>query len=307
MRDKPYRYPLYLMLELLQALVLVLPRSWALKAAQGLGGLAFFFARREREKTVLHLTWAYGEEKTPAEIRKLAARVFVHFALAAVDVLRFPRLTREEVDRLVDPGNGLETIRQVLFEGNGMILLTAHLGNWELMGALIRLHGYPGTVIGRRLSYEKYNQTILRLREKVMLKTLYQDASPKEYLAVLHRNEILGLLADQDVDRFDGIFVPFFGRPAYTLTAPVKLALATGAPIVPTFLVRQGSRYRLIVEEPIRVESRAEREETLEEFTVRWSEVVERVIRAYPDQWAWMHRRWKTELPKTAPPARVAA
>ncbi len=176
-----------------------------------------------------------------------------------------------------------------------MILLTAHFGNWELMGALLRFYDYKGAVVGRQIYYEKYNQAILDLRGKATLRTIYQDASPREFLKVLKQNEILGILADQDIDRLEGIFVPFFGRPAYTLTGPVKLALASGAPIVPTFLIREGNRYRLLVEEPIRVEMKGSREETVQEYTSRWSRVIEEKIRAHPEQWAWMHRRWKTQ------------
>jgi len=84
------------------------------------------------------------------------------------------------------------------------------------------------------------------------------------------------------------------------LTAPVKLALASGAPLVPVFLMRVGDRYQLHVEEPIWVEMRASREETIQEYTARWSQVIEEKIRAYPDQWVWMHRRWKTKAPELA-------
>ena len=272
-----------------------MPRDGVLAFAGFIGRLAFWVVRREREKTLTHLRSAFGEEKTEQEILKLGEGVFVHFAQVAVDVLRFPKLTREEVDRLVaDKDEGLRRINEILSRGKGMILLTGHLGNWELMGALIRLHDIPGVVVGRRIYYERFNQLLVDLRSKVALRTIYQDASPKELLKVLSQNQILGILADQDVDRFDGIFVPFFGRPAYTLTAPVKLALASGAPLVPVFLVRAGRHYRLLVEEPIYVEMGAHREETIQEYTRAWSQVVEAKVREFPDQWVWMHRRWKT-------------
>lgn len=295
MKYKPYRYLLYLGLCLVQAVFLWIPQGAAAVLARRLGEAAFLLARRERRKTLQHLTGALGHEKSPREIEELGRRVFIHFALTAAEVLRFPRLDRETIDRWVDKGNGLETFDRVLSEGRGAILLTAHLGNWELMGALFMLYGYPGVVVGKRIYYDKFNQALLDLRKKVTLRTIYQDASPRELLKVLHENQILGILADQDVDRLEGIFVPFFGRPAYTLTSPVKLALATGAPLIPAFVVRTGDRYRLIVEEPIRVEMKGTREETLQEYTARWSRVIEEKIRAYPDQWAWMHPRWKTQ------------
>lgn len=296
MKHKPYRYLFYLGLRLIQVLVFWLPRNLLLLAASGLGRAAFLVARRERKKTLLHLQQAYGEEKSPEEVRELGRRVFIHLAQAAIDVLRFPRLNRDELDRLIEKGNGFSIVDRVLSRGQGMILLTAHLGNWELMGALIMRYGYEGAVVGRRVSYEKFDRVLVDLRKQVGLRTIYQTAPVRESLKVLNQNGILGILADQDVDRFDGIFVPFFGRPAYTLTAPVKLALASGAPLVPMFLVRSGLRYRLLVEEPIQVEKKESREETLQEYTARWSRVIEEKVRAFPDQWVWMHRRWKTKL-----------
>lgn len=298
MKNKPYRYILYLGLRLLQGLVSWLPRRAGFFLARGLASLAFRVLGRERQKTIRHLTLAWGGEKDPAELHRIARRVFIHFGESAVDILRLPRLNREEVDRLVEAGDGFERIDRVLREGKGMILLTAHFGNWELMGAALRLKGYEGVLVGRKINYEKYNEAIVNLRGSATLKTLYQDTPPREFLRVLHSNHILGISADQDLDWAEGVFVPFFGRPAYTLTAPVKLAIASGAPIVPVFLPREGGRYRLIVDEPIRVETIGTREETIREYTARWSRVIEKVISAYPDQWAWMHRRWKTSPPE---------
>lgn len=300
MKNKPYRYLLYLGLRLLESIVCLLPRSLALFLAAMIAKLAFLVARRERKKTILHLSLAYGEEKSFSELRSLAERVFIHFGRVAVDVLRVSKLNLQMANRWIDKGDGLSRFDQVLSEGKGGILLTGHLGNWEWMGAYLMLHGYPGAVVGKRLYYEKFNEAIIRLREKVTLRTIYQDASPRELLKVLKQNWLLGILADQDVDRLEGIFVPFFGRPAYTLTTPVRLALASGAPIIPAFLIRKGDRYQLEVEEPIRVEMAGTREETIQKYTERWSRMMEEKIRAYPDQWAWMHRRWKTQAPETA-------
>lgn len=302
MKYKPYRYLLYLGLRLIQGWVNALPRDLLLLIANGLGRAAFLIARRERKKTLLHLSWVYGEEKNPKELWELGERVFIHFAQAAIDVLRFPQWNRDALDHLIDKGEGFSVINKVLSRGQGAILLTAHLGNWELLGAFLKLSGYDGAGVGRRIYYEKFNQFLVDLRKQVGVRTIYQDAPAREYLKVLNQNRILVILADQDVDRLDGIFVPFFGRPAYTLTAPVKLALATGAPLLPAFLLRKGLRYQLLVEEPIEVEMRGSRDETIHEYTARWSQVIEEKIRAFPDQWVWMHRRWKTQNGHSDPP-----
>lgn len=274
----------------------LLPRKAALALAEGVGELAFLVARRERERTLAHLKLAYGSEKSESELRETARQVFLHFARTAVDTLQLPKLVGSGLESLIDGKEGLVLLDRLLSEGKGVIALTAHLGNWEFISAFFRSRKYQGAVVGRRIYYERFDRMICDLRKRVNVRTIYQDAPAREFLSVLRQNEILGLLADQDIDRLEGIFVPFFGRPAYTLTAPVKLALATGAPILPVFLVREGEeRYRLLIEEPIRVEPKGTKEETIEEYTARWSRVVEEKIREFPEQWAWMHRRWKTQ------------
>lgn len=294
---KPYRFLLYVGLRILVAAVPLIPQKAALFIAEILGRLAFLIARRERQKTLAHLAFAYGARKDAAGIHKLGQGVFIHFAKAAVDTLRLPRLNKEELNQLIEPGYDLAVIDRLLSEGRGIILLTAHLGNWELLGAFLRSKGYEGALVGRKIYYERFNEVLLALRGKWTLKTIYQDSPPHDFLRILKQNQILAILADQDVDRLNGIFVPFFGHLTYTLTSPVRLAMSTGSPILPIFLVRNGEQYKLLIDEPIRIETRGNREEILQEYTQRWSKVIEDRIRMFPDQWVWMHRRWKTQMP----------
>ena len=132
--------------------------------------------------------------------------------------------------------------------------------------------------------------------------TLYRDEPPKEVLKRLKRNEIIGILPDQDIDSLPGIYVDFLGRPAYAIVAPAKIALASGAPILPNFMVfRDGGGYQLVLGEVIRPTPGLGREEAVREMTVRWMRSCESVILRFPEQWAWMHPRWKTQ-PETAQP-----
>jgi KDO2-lipid IV(A) lauroyltransferase len=157
------------------------------------------------------------------------------------------------------------------------------------------MKGIPMTVVGRRIYYSPYNRWISDLRSSVRVKVLYQDANPRELLRCLKRNEVVGLLPDQDVDRFPGIYVDFFGRPAYTAVAPVKLALKTGAPILIGFLIRgPHNRYRLVLRGVLRPVIETTYEEAVEKYTIQWMNIFEGVIREYPEQWMWMHDRWKT-------------
>ena len=150
-------------------------------------------------------------------------------------------------------------------------------------------------MVGRRIYYEPYNRWIVNLRQAVGLRTVYRSESARKILQVLSRNEAVGLLPDQDIDSLRGVFVDFFGRPAYTPVAPVRLALASGAPIVANFLIREpGDRYRFVAGGVIRPVIETTREEAEKKYTAEWMQGFEKIIRQYPGQWAWMHPRWKT-------------
>ncbi|MBI4550355.1 MAG: lysophospholipid acyltransferase family protein [Candidatus Omnitrophica bacterium] len=295
MKNRPHRFILYLGLKAVLGLIRALPRSWALAWARAIGRLTYYFVPRQREKVLKHLSEAWSPGGDRKKIEALGRRVFENLAMTAVDIARFPFLNKDNLRDWLIYTDEFSRVNRLLNENNGLIVLTAHLGNWELCAAVFGVMGYDGAVVGRRIYYEPFNRLIVRLRESVRVRTIYRDSSPKELLRVLRHNQLLGMLADQDVDSVEGVFVNFFGRPAYTPTAPVRLALAQGVPILPAFVIREGNRYRLVLEEPIRPSAvGSSREEAVQEFTEKWSAVMEKFIRAYPDQWVWMHDRWKT-------------
>jgi len=160
----------------------------------------------------------------------------------------------------------------------------------------VKSKGYRGAVIGKRLYFHKYNDFINRLRLKTGDRVIYRDESPKKFLKVLRDGEIIGMLADQDISSVPGIFVEFFGKPAYTPVAPVKLSMASGAPIVPAFIIRKSDNtHKVIFEKPIAVKKGDSVDESTVEYTMAWTKVLEKYIRDYPEQWVWIHERWKTK------------
>lgn len=300
-KRKIYRYPLYLLARMTAFLIWILPRQVMLRVGAGLGRLAYEAVGRQREKTLAHLRCALGAEKSEEEIRKIAKGVFENLALTAGDILQFSKLNREKLKSFVDFDEAEGIYRKLLEEGRGIIAITAHLGNWELLGGAIFLNGLRGSVIARRIYYEPFNRWIVGLRRSVQVFTIYRDQSVREILKALSRNEIIGILPDQDVDSLKGIFVPFLGRPAYTPVAPVKLALMSQAPLVVSYLIRTArDRYRCEVQDVIRPRVETTREEAIRKYTTLWMKRFEETIRQYPEQWAWMHDRWKTQ-PKNAP------
>lgn len=304
-----YRFPLYLAMRSLAALICSLPRPIMLWIAEKGGEVAFWLVARQRNKAVQNLSKIYTDRDS-RWIQTTAKKMFGHLALTAGEVLQFPKLSKEEVARWVDIGDAFEIYDSVLKEGKGLISITAHFGNWELLAGIFGLQGYRGAVLARKIYYEPYNDWIVGLRRFVGVETIYRDDSSREILKRLARNEIVGLLPDQDMESLKGEFVQFFNRPAYTPVAPARLSLASGAPILANFLVRiSRQRYKIVIGKVIRPNLSIERDRAVTECTQAWMSEFEKMIRAYPEQWGWMHDRWKTQpaSPVSKEPERIIA
>ncbi len=296
-KNRPYRYPLYLLLRLLQGMSLVLPRLFMLGFAKVAGKMAWRILPKERRRVFQHLELAFGDSKTQKEFNRIGEAVFQNLGKTAVDTLRMPKLKKKILQSgfvFCDPST-FKKMDQAHEAGNGIIILTGHIGNWELVALFMMSHGYPSGAIVRRIYYEPFNRVLESVRRSTGVQVIYRDESPKAILTLLKNNQTVGILPDQDVDSVDGIFVPFFGKLAYTPTAPAKLSLASRAPILPMFMLRDGLKYRFVADELIWPELELSREEAVIKMTKQWSASVESIVRQFPEQWVWMHRRWKTQ------------
>ena len=279
------------------AFLLALPRSWALAFANGIGHIGYRVVSRQRTKILENLKLAYGDTKNPVELETIGRRVMGHMLQTAVDFLHFATLSRDQAASFVEAGDAYSFCKDILQEGKGLIIMTPHMGNWELLAGVFGLQGFRGAVVGRRIYYEPYNQWIVGLRSSVGVQTIYQDEAARKIHQHLKSGEIVGLLPDQDMDKVRGIFVDFFGKPAYTSVAPVKFAMALGTPILPAFMVRMpGNRYKLLLGNLMRPKIEGgDRAASIRKYTEVWMKDFEEVVRLYPEQWGWMHDRWKTK------------
>jgi len=294
MKFKIRRYVLYYLARCLAFLVYIIPVSIALTLADIIGLLAFWVARKYAKITLENLRSVFGTEKTDKEIRRIAIQVFKNIAKNAVELVRFPKISKANIDSLLK-FEGREILDRELLRGKGIVVVTGHIGNWEMMAITLRIKGYPGVAVGKRIYFHKYDEYLNNLRRYHDVNIVYRDDSPRKILKVLKSNGIVGIVADQDVDSVEGVFIDFLGRKAYTPAGPAVLAKATGASLVPVVMIRDGSKHRLIVNEPIELVDTGNREADVVANTQRWSYVLESYIRKYPDQWVWMHRRWKTK------------
>ncbi|MDX1931172.1 MAG: lysophospholipid acyltransferase family protein [Capsulimonadales bacterium] len=274
-----------------------MPRSTAMLWGRRLGEFAHFTTRTLVRRTQryahrnLCLTEFPHENASTAERDGFIRRVYIQFAKSGVDFLRGPALNRAELDRIVR-ADGWQYAEEARKAGKGTIFITAHLGNWEMLGRWLAAHGIDLTVVAREPEEPAFAEFIHELRLNAGFKVAYRGDSARELLRLLKANRAIGLLPDQNSG---DVFVPFFGVPAGTAVGPAALALHTGAALIPSYCVRlPDDTYRLLLLPPIDTRSTGNREADQLRITTEVNRVLETVIRDYPDQWLWLHNRWKS-------------
>lgn len=291
---KTRRYYIYYSARVLFFILKLIPRRISIAVSDLLGKNAFRFLEKYRSITLSNLNDVFGEDIL--ENKRIAKDVFRNIAKNGADWIRFLSCNAKNVSKLVTEVEGLENLDQALARGKGVILLASHFGNWELLSIYLYSNGYSGSIVAKRIYFEKYDKLINQLRRKFGANIVYRDDSPKKLLRILKSGGMLGILADQDVDSIEGTFVDFFGKPAHTPVAPVKIGMVTGASLVPAFMIRKSDNtYKLSVEKPIELVAGENKEESIKKYTQAWTDVLEKYVKRYPEQWVWMHSRWKTQ------------
>lgn len=274
-----------------------LPASWARGALRFLAWLAFAVGIRRRI-ALDNLAVAFPE-LSDAQRRALARANYLHLGTCAADFLRSPDLSEGDLATLVDPGDWPK-VERYLAEKTGLIACTAHFGSFELFGVYSARRGVPLTILTRPLKGAA-NAKWVRARALAGIKEIHKGMD--NLVAAVKHGEVLALLIDQNMLPKRAVFAPFFGKLAATTPAPAVVAERTGAPVVLSFMVRQpGGRYRVVIEGPFFFERRTgDRAKDILDFTTMLNERFERHVRAQPEQWFWLHRRWKTRPPQESP------
>ncbi len=287
----------------------VLPEAAAYALGGGAGRLAFRLDRRHRDVAVGNLLRAFPERTDPAEIRVLARAVFENLGQTAVDVARSHRLLRAGGEEAV-PFDGLDRLLEARRRGRGVLAITAHLGPWEILPLAATLQFEPIHVVARPLDNPRLDDLLTALRERGGNRVIRKRDAVSAILQVLRRGETVGILIDQHASENEGVVVPFFGRPASTMSGPALIAMRSRAAVLPVAINREGrGRYRIRIGEEIPLARGGDFKADLVENTARFTEAIEALIRQHPEQWFWVHRRWKTSLPldpRLAPARRSA-
>ncbi len=274
----------------LMSLLCRLSRGQAQALLRFLAGLAFLLGVRRRV-ALENLRLAYPR-LTGRERLRLAWANYLHLGTCAADFLRSPAMSDEELFALIDPGDW-DVLQRALDAGQGVVACTAHLGNFELLGVYAARRRTPMAILTRPLKGSA-NARWVGTRALAGIREIHKGMD--NLVDSVKRGEVLALLIDQNMLPRRAVFVPFFGKLAATTPAPAVVAERTGAPLVLAYLLRQGDgRYRVCVEGPLRFErSSDDRAADILGFTRALNERLEAVVARHPEQWFWVHRRWKT-------------
>lgn len=279
----------------------LLPRKLSIASGILVARLAYPILGNLRRVGFRNLEIAFPE-KSETEHEKLLKKSFENLGRMLGEVSQFPRATLESLDKITDFQFRPEEralYEKAKAEGRGAIVVTPHLGNWEMLVFSYSALETPISYLARPLDNPLIEDLTVRLRTRFGNRPINKTNSVTPAIEVLRKGEILGILADVNAHPKEGVFVPFFGVPACTSSGVAMLALRTNAIIIPICGVwdAENERYKIIhgsVIEPIRT---ADRKQDVVETTAAFTSVIEEFIRQYPDQWIWIHKRWKTRPP----------
>jgi KDO2-lipid IV(A) lauroyltransferase len=248
----------------------------------------------ERLKTIRNLTIAYGGEKSEKEIEQMAKEVFMNLGRAAAEAAIKLKLTDKEKYFSNVEVVGMEHAEQAFKRGKGVINIVPHIGCWEAASKAYTLLGFPAGAVAKPFKNQMLNNWVMKNRSINEFKIFPRGSTYKTLLLHLKNNNSLGMLMDQDTS-VKGVFVHFYGKPAYTSIGTAMLALDSDASVfVASYIRAEGNRYKFIFDKPMEVIRTGDRKEELQLNSEQFQKAVEKQIKNYPTQWTWMHERWKT-------------
>ncbi|MBI5746969.1 MAG: lysophospholipid acyltransferase family protein [Nitrospirae bacterium] len=262
-----------------------------------LGRLACYLLIRHKKKTIENLRFAFKGEMDEEEIGRTANACFENLGKSLFELLciRWRGLKNIQKSITVE-GEGY--LKEALNLGKGLILITAHIGNWELLGMLLAQMGYKLSVIAAPAKNIRLGEMTNAYRSRFNIETIIRGErlSARKIIKSFRDNGMLGVLLDQDIES-DGIYVDFFGKKAYTPTGITSLALRFNIPVLMIFMLREeGYRHRIIINKPEGLRRSGDTKSDILHNTAIFTGIIESFIRKYPGQWVWMHDRWRRGL-----------
>jgi Kdo2-lipid IVA lauroyltransferase/acyltransferase len=279
----------------------VLPRPLGRSLAALMVRLLFALLPKLRKTAEFNLRLAFPEW-TDSQRKDVTRKMLRNICRMAAEFAHFPRITRDNIEKVVTL-DGNENFLDGKNRGKGVLFLTGHIGAWELSSFAHALYGYPLHYMARPVDNKRVDDLVNRYRSLSGCQPIFKNESARAMLKILNQGGTIGILADQNTMPEEGVFVDFFKKAACTTAGIARVALHTDAAVVPGYAYwDEGIRkYRLRFEPPVQLLRTGDTERDVYENTQRFAKIIEGIIRKYPDQWVWVHARWKVR-PKGEPP-----
>ena len=273
-----------------QFIALVFPLRWVYGFAACLAWLFYFFSAGDRRSVKANLRVIFPE-KSNRQLRKISQKMFCNFAKYLVDFFRFEKLNREYINRNIKLEN-LHYFDQVLAKGKGVVVLTAHLGNWELGGVVISQLGYPFWAVALPHKNKRVNDFFDAQRNRKGVKVIAMGKAIRSCITEIRNNHMVALVGDRDFSE-KGILVDFFGKSTHFPEGPAALSLMTGASIVPGFMLRNpDDSFTLRIEKPLEFSPSGDKVKDLADLIGVYKQIIQDYIRKYPEQWYVFRKFW---------------
>lgn len=273
----------------------ILPLKAAYWLSERVSDMQYFLAKKDRDNVAHNLSIILNKDINECYIS--ARRVFRNFGLYLVDFFRMPQLTEEAINKRVKVIN-MCNADKVLKQNKGAVLVTCHIGNWEMGGVVIAMMGYNISAVALNHKHKNINDFFIKQREEKGLKVITMKSVMKRCVSTLQKKGMLALVGDRDFTN-NGIILNFFGVPTSIPKGPAMLSIKTDSPIIPGIFVRDGKyNYKLIIDEPIYPQEipGASHDELIKGLTEKFLVNMERFIRTYPDQWLVFRKFWETPV-----------
>lgn len=266
----------------------ITPIRFNLWLGRRFGTLVYLFSGKRKMVAYANMKAAFSKEKQPAELKKIVKRVYVNMVQSFAEIVSMTKINKKYVDKYITIHN-IERIEELSKKPNGVIFISAHFGNWEFNAVVSGIKGFPIYFLGREQKMKRVYELINSFRESTGNVVIRKGTDVKTMIRVLHKGKIVGMAGDQNAG-VNGELLDVFGRPASTAIGPFRIAERTGAYILPAFIRRiKGPYHDLVIEEPMTIG----KGEDIVPCMNKFNRLLEKHVSEHPDQWLWMHKRWK--------------
>ncbi len=278
-------------MKFLEKLILLFPRSTALTLGRFLGKLAYHFFKKRQILGLYNLNQALGENYNQAQQKVIIKQLFEHLGMNFIEFLRLSEITSNNLSNFVT-FHGREHLDTAYHQKQGILALTAHIGDWELLAAAVGLSGYNTAMVVKSARQKSVDEYLIQSRRSKNIKLFFGKNSIKDILRQLKSGGIVGMVLDQHATSSEGVVVPFFGRHASTFKSLAILSQRTQAAILPMYIYRDKDfHHHIIIKPPIEHHI----DDDIIQRTHQYTAWIETAIQEHPEQWIWTHNRWKIQ------------